>query len=83
MFCGSNVIAKFLDSLLEDAWKLRKIHNSHDPLSLTPEQRDDIDSQTECHLCKSTMSENEEYVVDHDHFTGCIRVNPPFPSPPI
>jgi len=79
IFYGTNVIAKFLDSLLEDAFKLREILNNHAPLSLTPEQRDDIDSQTECHLCKGAMSESEEYVVDHDHLTGCIRGNPPSP----
>lgn len=70
---GPNCAQKFIESLSNDVCRLYKILSVSRMISITDEERDNVNRAKCCHICKKAFAPNEIKVLDHDHFTGKFR----------
>ena len=75
IFLGSNVMEQFLDHLQMEASKIQKILMNPATLSVSPEQRLELENESHYHLCKKLILPEETWVIDHNHLTSVICGN--------
>lgn len=73
-YCGENSMVQLLEDLGETAEKIEKLMYTNIPYDKKPGDQRAYASATTCHICEKDLNEEDnDRVLDHDHFTGKYR----------
>lgn len=63
----------FMDALFSLDEQVQKYIRINIPMKLTPQEEEEFQHATSCHICEKPILPNQETARDHDHFTGQFR----------
>ena len=72
---GKKAVYKFMESILNEVKDCKKILKTkfNKPLKMTPDDENDFQTATSCHICGNKYIESDVRVRDHCHVTGKYR----------
>ena len=72
---GEKAVYKFMESMLNEVKYCKKILKTkfNKPLKMTPDDENDFQTATSCHICGKKYIESDVRVRDHCHVTGKYR----------
>ncbi|XP_074025815.1 uncharacterized protein [Leptinotarsa decemlineata] len=74
LYTGKDCISWFVKRLQQLAFELNPVFSNVVPMiPLSPQQKHDFDSATNCHICLKPFTEDQIKVKDHCHISGKFR----------